>query len=115
MTLACEGSATQALEATRCGSFDFARRLATLRMTLHSVIGFEPFEIHYVLGLDLGDELDLDRETRGQLVDPDGGPRVATRVAEDLDEQVRRTVGNRRLLVEASGAVDEGSDAHQLL
>src|SRR5881397_2627240 len=39
MTLACEGSATQALDATRCGSFDFARRLASLRMTLHSVIG----------------------------------------------------------------------------
>src|SRR5947209_20607232 len=39
MTVACEGSATQALEATRCGSFDFARRLASLRMTLHSVIG----------------------------------------------------------------------------
>src|SRR5207253_7466383 len=35
----CEGSATQALDATRCGSFDFARRLASLRMTLHSVIG----------------------------------------------------------------------------
>src|SRR5437764_14736888 len=35
----CEGSATQALEATRCGSFDFARRLASLRMTLHSVRG----------------------------------------------------------------------------
>src|SRR6059058_555241 len=32
----CEGSATQALDATRCGSFDFARRLASLRMTLHS-------------------------------------------------------------------------------
>src|SRR5438309_6737969 len=47
MTLACEGSATQALDATRCGSFDFARRLASLRMTLHSVRGFEPFEIHY--------------------------------------------------------------------
>src|SRR5947209_10430891 len=45
MTLACEGSATQALDATRCGSFDFARRLASLRMTLHSVIGLEPFEI----------------------------------------------------------------------
>src|SRR5947209_4926926 len=39
MTLACEGSATQALDATSCGSFDFARRLASLRMTLHSVIG----------------------------------------------------------------------------
>src|SRR5438105_5306072 len=39
MTLACEGSATQALDATRCGSFDFARRLASLRMTLHSVRG----------------------------------------------------------------------------
>src|SRR5205807_9733065 len=36
MTLACEGSATQALDATSCGSFDFARRLASLRMTLHS-------------------------------------------------------------------------------
>src|SRR5437764_12283008 len=35
----CEGSATQALEATRCGAFDFARRLASLRMTLHSVRG----------------------------------------------------------------------------
>src|SRR5881227_1516388 len=35
----CEGSATQALDATRCGSFDCARRLASLRMTLHSVIG----------------------------------------------------------------------------
>src|SRR2546421_5150299 len=34
MTLACEGSATQALDATGCGSFDFARRLASLRMTL---------------------------------------------------------------------------------
>src|SRR5207248_10444752 len=43
----CEGSATQALDATRFGSFDFARRLASLRMTLHSVRGFEPFEIHY--------------------------------------------------------------------
>src|SRR5438445_8192518 len=42
MTLACEGSATQALDTTRCGSFDFARRLASLRMTLHSLIGFEP-------------------------------------------------------------------------
>src|SRR5947209_9263167 len=41
MTLACEGSATQALDPTRCGSFDFARRLASLRMTLHCVIGFE--------------------------------------------------------------------------
>src|SRR5436309_6758264 len=35
----CEGSATQALDATRCGSFDFARRLASLRMTRHSVRG----------------------------------------------------------------------------
>src|SRR5436305_12551435 len=43
----CEGSATQALDATSCGSFDFARRLASLRMTLHCVRGFEPFEIHY--------------------------------------------------------------------
>src|SRR5438270_7583340 len=34
MTLACEGSATQALDPTRCGSFDFARKLASLRMTL---------------------------------------------------------------------------------
>src|SRR5438067_2085116 len=34
MTLACEGSATQALDPTSCGSFDFARRLASLRMTL---------------------------------------------------------------------------------
>src|SRR5947209_8470683 len=32
----CEGSATQALDPTRCGSFDFARKLASLRMTLHS-------------------------------------------------------------------------------
>src|SRR5438270_5722367 len=39
MTLACEGSATQALDATSCGSFDCARRLASLRMTLHSVRG----------------------------------------------------------------------------
>src|SRR2546421_3237821 len=30
----CEGSATQAFDATSCGSFDFARRLAPLRMTL---------------------------------------------------------------------------------
>src|SRR5205807_8740933 len=42
MTLACEGSATHALEATSCGSFDFARRLASLRMTLHSVRRFQP-------------------------------------------------------------------------
>src|SRR2546423_7784126 len=54
MTLACEGSATQALDATRCGSFDFARRLASLRMTLHSVMGFEPFEIHYEARTALG-------------------------------------------------------------
>src|SRR5438874_7085509 len=40
----CEGSATQALEATRCGSFDFARRLASLRMTLHSVIAADQVE-----------------------------------------------------------------------
>src|SRR5947209_7583640 len=33
MTLACEGSATPTL-ATGSGSFDFARRLASLRMTL---------------------------------------------------------------------------------
>src|SRR5947209_5313657 len=38
MTLACEGSATPTL-ATGSGSFDFARRLASLRMTLHSVRG----------------------------------------------------------------------------
>src|SRR5437588_7650704 len=38
MTLACEGSATPTL-ATGSGSFDFARRLASLRMTLHSVKG----------------------------------------------------------------------------
>src|SRR5438105_11856313 len=31
--IACEGSATQALDARSCGSFDFARRLASLRMT----------------------------------------------------------------------------------
>src|SRR5438067_3653946 len=37
----CEGSATQALDPTSCGSFDFARRLASLRMTLHAVRGFE--------------------------------------------------------------------------
>src|SRR5438105_2918526 len=36
---ACDGSATRALDPTRCGSFDFARRLASLRMTLHSVRG----------------------------------------------------------------------------
>src|SRR5947209_12306495 len=30
----CEGSATQALDPTSCGSFDYARRLASLRMTL---------------------------------------------------------------------------------
>src|SRR5947209_15750663 len=76
MTLACEGSATPTLAtgsgsfdfarrlaslrmtlacegsatptlATRGGSFDFARRLASLRMTLQTVRGFEPFEIHY--------------------------------------------------------------------
>src|SRR5947207_12612895 len=35
----CEGSATHALDAMSCGSFDFARRLASLRMTLHSVRG----------------------------------------------------------------------------
>src|SRR5437868_11395417 len=35
----CERAATRALEATRCGSFDFARRLASLRMTLHAVRG----------------------------------------------------------------------------
>src|SRR5205823_3810094 len=40
MTLACEGSATPTLS-TGSGSFDFARRLASLRMTLHSVIGFD--------------------------------------------------------------------------
>src|SRR5438128_642207 len=44
MTLACEGSATQALDATSCGSFDFARRLASLRMTLHSVIAADQVE-----------------------------------------------------------------------
>src|SRR5436305_13506781 len=40
----CEGSATHALEATRCGSFDFARKLASLRMTLHSVIAADQVE-----------------------------------------------------------------------
>src|SRR5438105_8060026 len=54
MTLACEGSATQALEATRCGSFDFARRLASLRMTVHSAMGFEPFESTTKLRTALG-------------------------------------------------------------
>src|SRR5947209_2226597 len=44
MTLACEGSATQALDVTSCGSFDFARRLASLRMTLHSVIAADQVE-----------------------------------------------------------------------
>src|SRR5438128_6557914 len=44
MTLACEGSATQALDPTSCGSFDFARRLASLRMTLHSVIAADQVE-----------------------------------------------------------------------
>src|SRR5438067_2295006 len=39
MTLACEESATQPLDTTSGGSFDYARRLASLRMTLHSVIG----------------------------------------------------------------------------
>src|SRR5437588_11084284 len=43
----CEGSATQALEATRCGSFDFARRLASLRMTLRRS---EPSGRHGLLG-----------------------------------------------------------------
>src|SRR5438874_10394363 len=35
----CEGSATRRLERLGRGSFDFARRLASLRMTLHSVRG----------------------------------------------------------------------------
>src|SRR5438067_9404184 len=35
----CEGSATRRVERLGRGSFDFARRLASLRMTLHSVIG----------------------------------------------------------------------------
>src|SRR5438067_2192857 len=34
-----EGSATQPLDAKSCGSFDFAGRLASLRMTWHSVRG----------------------------------------------------------------------------
>src|SRR5438270_13940357 len=40
----CEGAATQTLDATSCGSFDFARRLASLRMTLHSVIAADQVE-----------------------------------------------------------------------
>src|SRR5438105_10114629 len=43
MTLACEGSATPTL-ATGSGSLDFARRLASLRMTLHSVIAADQVE-----------------------------------------------------------------------
>src|SRR5438067_5881396 len=35
----CEGSATRRLERLSRGSFDFARRLASLRMTLHSLRG----------------------------------------------------------------------------
>src|SRR5438105_15930013 len=38
----------RAQDETSCGSFDFARRLASLRMTLHFLIGFETFEIHHL-------------------------------------------------------------------
>src|ERR1700694_1826702 len=37
---ACEGSATQAFDARSYGSFDFARRLPSLRVTRHALIGF---------------------------------------------------------------------------
>src|SRR5947209_2967259 len=40
----CEASATRALDGTSRGSFDFARRLASLRMTLHSVIAADQVE-----------------------------------------------------------------------
>src|SRR5438874_1848374 len=77
MTLACEGSATQALDATRCGSFDCARRLASLRMTLHSRVGFKTFEIHYFLRNPLLDvECDFKESAYGVFgsVDPDPEP-----------------------------------------
>ena len=49
------------------------------------------------MSADLDDELDLDRGVERQRRDTDGAARVGAGIAEDLTEQVARTVDDGRL------------------
>src|ERR1700719_1159462 len=55
------------------------------------------------------DGVDLDRNAAGQGIHPNRGARMAPGVAEELNHQVGRTVGDLRLLGEVGGAIDEGA------
>ena len=50
--------------------------------------------------VDLEDELDFDAHVEGKLGGAEGQPRMASRLAENLHEEIRRTVDDRRLLGE---------------
>src|SRR2546422_3534015 len=52
---------------------------------------------------DLEDEFEFDRHVQGQLGRAEGQAGMAPRVAENLDEEIRRAVDDGRLLGEAFG------------
>src|SRR5213082_217480 len=97
MTLACEGSATPTL-ATGSGSFDFARRLASLRMTLAS----DGSATHALEATSCG-SFDFDRRVRFAQDDTYSVPAVERLVVPVVvvdDAQVRLRFGERDLLDE---------------
>jgi hypothetical protein len=77
-------------------------------------IGFRDSRVKFS-DSDLHHQLDFDGEACWQLVDADSGTRVPSGVAENFDEQIGGSIGDRWLLVEPARAVDEGANPHQLL
>ena len=64
---------------------------------------------------DLHHRLDLDRDAERQRRHPDRRPRSASRLAEDLDEQLRAAVDHRGLLGELRRAPHEPEELHHPL
>src|SRR5690348_18237729 len=58
----------------------------------------------------LEDGVHLDRDAARQRVHADGGARMASGIAEDLDHDIGGAIGDLRLLREVVGAMDEGTE-----
>src|SRR2546425_8723441 len=61
---------------------------------------------------DLEDEFEFDRHVQGQLGRAEGQAGMAPRVAENLDEEIRRAVDDGRLLGEAFGGGHVSGQSH---
>ncbi len=76
-----------------------------------SVIG-RAFALDALVGCDLEDALDLDRDVEGQLGHTHSGPGMDTCVTEDIVHELAAAVDHRRRLVEPGSAVDHAEDFH---